>query len=33
MDWLTILEDYCAAVYEEKLELRFQARVAGAKLR
>jgi hypothetical protein len=33
MDWLTILEDYAAAMNEFRAEHLFQIRLAGVKLR
>jgi hypothetical protein len=33
MDWLTIIEDFLAAIEHERLHLQFQARLAGARMR
>jgi hypothetical protein len=33
MDWLTILEDSCEALYSQHLDRVFEARLAGFKLR
>ena len=33
MDWLKMLEHYCAAIEQEYQELLFQAKLAGARFR